>query len=239
MKIILILIIILITNCTIDKKENNNNPYLLPYLISTYKTNDCRINYSDSNVLFAGNEYYPKFINMKPNENTILGDSTMDISGKVNGFISNKTNNFSVSGNTLCDILEQLNTLNPKLNNVIISTIGGNDILRSVNKEVIYQTTNELLKVVKSFQSYNSKIVTVGVHPTRIDFANRNRIEINKRTKELTESINGCYIDIDDLFTIESDGKASQFNMLDSIHYNSNISLGMKNKVSNICKINI
>jgi DNA-directed RNA polymerase alpha subunit len=48
-----------------------------------------------------------------------------------------------------------------------------------------------------------------------------------------------CNILPDELFTIENDGRASMDNMIDSIHYNKDISFGIKRLIKEKCGVEL
>lgn len=244
MKSILILLILLTLYCNTDerKKKEEENLKLLGLVIATnmnYQSQSCRSYYGESNYLFPHSQYYPTFSAKKTGfTNSIIGDSTMDISSSYTGWLSSTSVSYAVSGNTMCDMLEQFNTLNPSVNNAIIATNGGNDLLRKVPIDRIDLTGKELINTINTKKI--GKLAVIGIHPTRVDYANNNRNDLNNRIKTYTESIGGCYVGgLDDLIPLDSEGRASQSYMLDSIHYNESVSNGVKSKLNSICGISL
>lgn len=62
----------------------------------------------------------------------------------------------------------------------------------------------------------------------------------DRKKKEIVESMSGCYVGgLDDLIPLDSEGRANQSYMLDSIHYNQSVSNGVKAKVLSVCGISL
>lgn len=242
MKILLSILLVFILFCTNNNKDAEKNRTLIGLILASqmnYVSQDCRAYYGEANFLFPNPEYYTNFLAKKSGyTNAVIGDSTMDISTRYSGWLSSNSVSYAVSGNTMCDMLEQFRTLNPTLGNVVIASNGGNDLLRKVNIDRIEATGKELISAISSVKS--GKLVVVGVHPTRVDYANQNRADLNSRIQKITESYSGCYVGgLDDLIPLDSENRANQSYMLDSIHYNESVSNGVKNKIQSICGISL
>ena len=239
-----LLLLVLLVGCNTDdrKKKEEEKLKLLGLVIATnmqYQSQSCRAYYGEANFLFPHSQYYPSFVAKKTGyTNAIIGDSTMDISSSYSGWLSSGSVSYAVSGNTMCDMLEQFRTLNPSVNNVLIATNGGNDLLRKVAIDRIESTGKELINTVNSVKT--GKLAVIGIHPTRVDYANQNRNDLNNRIKTYTESVGGCYVGgLDDLIPLDSQGRADQSYMLDSIHYNESVSNNVKSKILNICGVSL
>ncbi len=161
----------------------------------------------------------------------------MDISSRYSGFLSSNSVSLAVSGNTLCDMAEQYEDILPLTDSFFISTGGGNDLLKKISLDRIENSANRLFSILK--KKAGGKGAVAGIHPTRIDDANRDRVELNRRIQKLAESYSICFISAENLIRLDPDGKASQEDMLDSIHYNENISLAVKSRLSSVCGLTL
>ncbi|NCN11244.1 MAG: hypothetical protein GW938_15510 [Leptospira sp.] len=198
---------------------------------SVYEQADCQLFYTLNPVYVSGG-YAERFISDRNQYlNIIVGDSTIDISHKFEGYFNpNLTQINAVSGDTLCDyrsrIGKSINTSNPSI--IITSTIGGNDLLRSIPNE----------RIVETFRDYNSNLQTrfpstkriyIEVHPTFVDKANLNRKIISAQMRALSQD--ACWVDPDPCFS----SPLLQSEMLDSIHYAKAPALCIKNLVKTNC----
>ncbi|MCB1176974.1 MAG: SGNH/GDSL hydrolase family protein [Leptospiraceae bacterium] len=246
-RILLNLIILFnLLNCSSEKKEDpiiNKQNILLAGLVYYNSQNqnynsECGSGYGKENSLFYKSGYYDTFVNYKTGTtNLVIGDSTMDISTRYDGYLSSVSKSIAVGGNTLCDMYIQFKKIDPTVNNTVISTGGGNDLLQDIAFDRIEAVGRMLLERVNSVRT--GKMAVIGIHPTRVDSANANKGEVNKRIKAITESLSGCFYDPAELFTLDSSGRASESDMLDSIHYNSTISFNIKDKIQIVCSISL
>ena len=233
MKIFTVLFLIILSFCSV--KKNSHKKEILIFSFLGWQSQQCRNYYGTSNTLFFSDEYLNKYTLQTPLNLSIIGDSTMDISSRYSGWMSSSTVSFAVSGNTLCDMYEQNINLNKTYKNVLIASNGGNDILRKIPNDIIIQTFKQLSENIRKTGS----LTVIGIHPVRVDYANKQREYINSQIKIIVENIKGCYIDPSSLFTLDSDGRTVQEQMLDSIHYNQTKSFEIKNLVKNNCNIQI
>ena len=230
-KLILCLVFLtLFSSCSHGGNTQNTekrNKTLLAFLVYTqynYKPATCR-NYSgEANALFFDSQYSGKFTSDLTQYKTIvIGDSTMDISTRQNGYLSSTSESVAVSGNTLCDMTEQytlsIKTLSPDY--IMVASGGGNDLLRKIPNSNIVTTGQQLVdSLIKSYPNLK-KLVWVGVHPTRVDYAQSNRGIVNSQMRDYVNSKGGCYVNPDTSFTIDAQGYPATSEMIDSIHYNS------------------
>ncbi|MCC5816438.1 MAG: hypothetical protein JJT78_16935 [Leptospira sp.] len=199
------------------------------------------------------NNRYEGFLSDKKEyKNLILGDSTMDISGRYPEFLKpNLTQNLAVGGNNLCDINRQMfaiNTTNPE--NILLSTSGGIDILQDLSLENRIRSMELLMEKIKD-RFTDANISVVAVHPTQIDLVNNQRSVHNQAMREVAESswesFQLCWIDPLPLFgegDLNSTDSAPNENMIqfpngeiDPVHYNRDISFALKTKLEENCNL--
>lgn len=239
----LLFFILCLVCCTAEKPKNrlSRNAVIALSAVSALNSYnaDCR-NYSGkTNPLYPLPDYRPRFLQYRTAsyKNLVLGDSTMDISSRYAGFLSTDSVSIAVSGNTLCDMAEQYEDILPLTESFFISTAGGNDLLKKISMERIENSANRLFSFLK--KRTKGKGAVAGIHPTRIDDANRDRAELNRRIQRLAESYSFCFMSAENLIRLDADGKASEADMLDSIHYNENISFAVKSRLSSVCGISL
>lgn len=240
-RISLFFIILHFISCTAEKPKLSRNTVLALGAVSALNSynSDCR-NYSGkTNPLYTLPDYRQKFLQYRTAsyKNLVIGDSTMDISSRYSGFLSSNSVSLAVSGNTLCDMAEQYEDILPLTDSFFISTGGGNDLLKKISLDRIENSANRLFSILK--KKAGGKGAVAGIHPTRIDDANRDRVELNRRIQKLAESYSICFISAENLIRLDPDGKASQEDMLDSIHYNENISFAVKSRLSSVCGLTL
>lgn len=200
----------------------------------------CRKDSGLPNILYPTADYYVKFkADLKQYKYIIRGNSTMDISCAYPGFYDTSTTQcVAVSGNKLCDILEQtpaINTIIPDA--MILSAIGGNDLLAHFPNSYIKRTVKDLIDDTRS-KWPNTKIVLVGTHPTLMDYANANKGEINNYAKNYLATMpNTCHIDPLPIFGKLEGEAADQTQMIDGIHYNEAMSFLIKDEILNKCGV--
>jgi hypothetical protein len=152
----------------------------------------------------------------------------MDISGNVTGFILGNTQNRAVSGNTLCDMYEQSSSLSFTPKTIVIASLGGNDLLRHINNDNIITTGKDLVTDLR--RRYPSVfLIGIGVHPTKVDYANQNRSSINTALQPLLN----CYVDPDPSFT------SGDSDYTDSIHYSAQVSLRIREAIATNCGVQL
>ena len=161
----------------------------------------------------------------------------MDFSTRLEGYLSTTSKSFAVSGNTLCDMKEQLSSVQtPNPSWVIVATLGGNDILRRYATSNVIHSGNKLIEDIKT-KYPSASIAGIAVHPTRVNYANQNRTAVHTALQPLLD----CYIEPDSLFTYDTDGLPKEENFFadDPIHYNSTIAFKIKDALQTTCGINL
>ncbi len=201
-------------------------------------SNSCRDYSGKANKLYYTDYYEGKFkSDTTKYTNIIIGDSSMDYSARLSGYLSLSSQSVAVAGNTLCDMQEQLPVINSTSPTwIVIGTLGGNDVLKKIDNTNIIKTGKSLYSNIRAkFPSI--KLAGIGIHPTRVDYANSNRTIVNDALKLDLD----CYINPDEFFTIETDGKASTGDLLenDEIHYNTTVAFKIKSKMASQCNINL
>jgi hypothetical protein len=214
-----LLLSLILNHCSSIKKKTK------PFFNAPYQFESCSDFYSPRNYNYPTTKYAGTFLfDTKQYKTIIIGDSTMDFIRKIEDYHSESTQNVAVAGNTLCDMIEQLpsiNTYYPEA--IVISTGGGNDAIRKISNKMIVQTGKELIKHLRK-KFPKTKIVLAGIHPTSLDYVNSNRKEINQ---ELKTSVD-CYVDPDPIFNIDKNGFPERGALIDEIHYSIEKSLSIK-----------
>lgn len=241
MKNILLILILVssLVSCINEPKEKHptKKDYLILWSVlnSPKPVDNCISDYSQLNPLF--NTYLQNdFINYSTScQNIIIGDSTMDLSRQTTFYDKSKTNNYSVSGNTACDYLYQMEYINCTPQNVLIATADGNGILRNVSSQA---SINTLKKVIdRSKVKWNpNKIIVIGVHPVLVTVANRNKNYVNNEIAKLTDI---CYINPLPIWGVGENDLPRTDYMLDSIHYKQPIYDLYKAQILSQCGVSL
>ena len=203
---------------------------------------ECRAYSGSANPLYPTSAYFTKFFTDQTDyEVVIRGDSTMDISSQYDWFLSPASQSVAVSGNTLCDMIEQvpaIKTVNPSA--VIISTAGGNDLMHGIDLDLVIQSGKLLIDQTRSKFPF-SKIVMVGIHPTFVTFGNENKAYTNSAIRDylLNTYPDTCWIDPLPIFGKAEGEPPDASQMLDSIHYNETISGLVKDSILSLCGVQI
>lgn len=207
-----------------------------------------------SSVNRAFERRYKQFLNDKGQyQNLILGDSTMDISGRYVGFFNPSiTQNLAVGGNSLCDIIRQFSVIqsqNPQ--NILVSTVGGIDLLQGIPLEKRGRSLELLIEKIQN-RFPNANISMVAVHPTQIPSVNQERGIHNNFLKNKAFALLGgppkiCWLDPLPLFgdgTLSPSDPAPDQNMIvlpdgtiDPVHYNKDMSFAIKEKLELDCNL--
>lgn len=222
-----LLIFLLILNCSKPKEHHPTDKDVTIALVALL---GCK--YSGSNPLFA-NSYYDRYsVDYKQYKYLVLGDSTEDIAcNTFQGYKGDNTGCFPVSGNKLPDMESQLcvlNTLNPEA--IVVGTMGGNDLLGQIPDDEIVRRGKSLVDSVDhKFPSSNK--IFIKVHLTRVDYANQHRGKTNSDISAYATLKGWKVVDPDSCLQVDSNGRASQANLLDAIHPNSSTSFCIKNKI--------
>lgn len=213
-----------------------------------YQDSACTSYSQPLNALYLQPQYYPTFHADQTQYTNILGiDSTMAISSTYTGFYNASiTQNWAISGQTLCDALIELpsiNTINPQV--FIVSTNAGNDLLRTNPIITISQIQETQILFVQAIHKKfpNTKLVVTGIHPTRVAYANANRAQVNLNMQNALAaeypSSYYCFYDPEPLFGVGPGQQANTGDMLpsDVVHYNQAMSFQIKNALQTNCGI--
>ena len=195
------------------------------------------------NAIYGTAGYWPvyNFVTTQY-QNIIIGDSTMDISRNVAGWLdSTITYAYPVSGNRFCDMIHQWvpQSRQKNVQVVIIATAGGNDLLQNENLTEIINNGKILINKARA-QWPNAKIVMIAIHPTQMANANVNKPTTNNALKAYLNGMsNTCFYDPWPLFTgVTNDTMAAQSSdMIDSIHYNAAMAMKIKTALNTNCGI--
>lgn len=168
----------------------------------------------------------------------IIGDSTMDYSDNYDGFLTARVQSVAIGGNTFCDMLVQLpaiNTVSPQ--HIVISSAGGNDILRGISRSNMYSAASLLLDELRN-RFPDAQITVVDVHPTLLSSLNSEKEITNPAIKSDVEGrSNTCWIETAPIFGVTGSDPAPSGLMLDSIHYNSTVSFQIKDALISDCAV--
>lgn len=209
--------------------------------ISAKDSKHCRSYTSPAygNILWYSDTYKYKIeADFTQYKGIIMGDSTMDIASRYVGYINPSVNqSVAVSGNTLCDVIEQGNavrTVNPEF--VIVGSLGGNDLLQGVPGKLIVQTAKEMVDLF-GIRFPATRKVGILIHPSNNIIGNEYKSYVNDRVKQYSEDRGWCIIDPADLMTLGIDGKPRPDQMIDNIHYSYSVTLSIKAEIANKCGI--
>jgi hypothetical protein len=241
--VVLLIISVTFNSCTDNNRKKSEKQlkdlFSMLLVIEIYnriQVKPCREYYGQPNSLLLFPEYYNKFLNSNKYATLVMGDSTMDISTRYNGYLSVDSYSIAIGGNTACDVLEQLSLVSMTADNIVYSTNDGNGGLRGVDIDIIRRTNNEVITAIKQ-KLKPSKIVVVLLHPTMLRNFDSKRKLVNKNFVDDNPDV--CSILPDQLFTLDSNGLPSSGDMIDSIHYSEKISFGIKQLIKDQCSINL
>ncbi len=202
-----------------ESKETDRNLLLLGILYNQqyqiYEPANCQLSYQLNSSYVPGG-FAERFLSdFKQYENSLLGDSTATIYSTFEGFLdTTNTQNNAVPGDMLCDYRSRFKKsirIAPK--HIVISTVGGNDLLSKRTNSTIIETFDDLHKSLRSWFP-NTKLSYVEVHKTFVEYANLNRKIISSAMR--TRSQDACWVDPDVCFS----NPLSESEMLDAIHPN-------------------
>ena len=254
-----LLIPIFLSFCQHHESQNDKNKKMIKQLVELYVINMIIFNtpqYEDSACVSYSQPLNPAYIfywpalhaNTTQYSHLIVGDSTMAISTIYAGYMGTGTGTVAIAGNTLCDMITQMPAINatsPSL--IIVSTAGGNDLLRQniSNANIINTGTLLIKRLHQKFPS--AKLVVIGVHPTLVSYANANKATTNNGIQAaLTAEYGsqGCFVNPLVLFGVAEGAAANQTDMIqradgsyDTVHYNQAMSFSIKNKVQTDCSV--
>lgn len=222
-----LLCILILISCSVPKEKSPSKTD-----IGIALTFILRCKYSGSNPLFA-NVYYDRYsVDYTQYKQLVLGNSVNDIAcNSFTGYKGEGTGCFPVSGNKLPDMEAQLcvlNTINPDI--IVVESMGGNDLLSQIPDHEVISRGKSLVDSINRKYPSSTKIF-VRVHPTRVDYANEHRTKTNSGISDYAVSVGWKVLDPDSCFQVDSDGRASQSNLLDAIHPNSEAMFCIKNKI--------
>lgn len=200
-----------------------------------YDSAECQLFYP-LNPIYVSAGYAQRFMNDgKQYENVVLGNSTMDISRSFPGFHDpNRTQINAVGGDTLCDFRSRfpysIRTQSPE--NIVVSTAGGNDILRNIPLPRIVSTFEDFHSNLRS-RFPSSKLSYIEVHPTFVDSANKVRKNLSSQLREISSG--SCWVNPDPCFS----DPLKDSEMLDAIHYNQSSAFCIRNLLKNQCEVEL
>lgn len=233
-------ILFLLANCETrnDHNEKKRNFLITLFVLNQpgiYDSVECQKHYTLNPVYVAGGYAQRLQFDTKQYTNVALTDSTWDISRSFSGFFDQeKTQINSVSGDTLCDFNSRfrrsINTSSPQ--NLIVSTIGGNDFLRGFDDSIIIDTFLDFNSRLASHFP-NSKKVFVQVHRTKLSHVNERVERVTPKLKERSPSV--CWVDPNDCFS--NPVLDSEFLPNDSIHYAKDPAFCIKAKIKAECGV--
>jgi len=230
-------------------KKRRERMLLAAWLITqpVYTPANCITYMQPLNPFYGLPDYYLRWKSDPTQYDVIIrGNSTMDISCRYDGFLSATTQCVAIGGNTLCDMTTQrasINTIDPSA--VIISSGGGNDVIRLVSGEYgitetnVYDNGVELVNQTRA-EFQNAKIVWLTIHPTKNAALNAATTSINANLSAYVNSLsNTCVVDMYALFGKSPGEAADNSQMLDDIHYTQAMSFIVKDAVYNQCGVSI
>jgi hypothetical protein len=191
---------------------------------------DCKSQYKSMNSLYS-TYAATEFVNYPVNcENIIIGDSTMDLARSTSNFYDKtKTLNYSISGNTACDYLYQMEAIKCYPKNVLIATGDGNGVLRKISNQVSIDTMKKVVTRVK--EKWNANTIIIGIHPVLLTNENIAKNPVNAGVSQLVP----CYINPLPIFGVTENEPPDSTLMLDQIHYAQSIYPKYKTQILNQC----
>lgn len=211
---------------------------LVGWQILDYSVN-C-FNASDNPAYTAGPQFFGTFNSeFRQFQNIVIGDSTMAFSDAFPGFIDHsRTYNYAVPGNTLCDMVRQWPAIHqngPSF--ILVSTAGGNDLLRSVGDSDVIRNGTALADKIRakwpgSFQCW------IGVHPTLVAYANAHKAATNAAIKAHVLSLGfSAWVDPLPVFGVAEGSPANPTSLLpgDAVHYNATTAGNLKSAAQASC----
>ncbi|TGK15247.1 SGNH/GDSL hydrolase family protein [Leptospira fluminis] len=228
-----------------DTVDNPIRNAAIMYLIAdqiALTPDECTKTYITTNLVWPLPANYGRISSETRNFQTIIGiDSTIDIASQYPNFLNPETTfSVAVGGNTACDAITQFNSIKtPNPQNFVISSADGNGLLHGIRADDSVKTTIRLVSKIRS-RWPNVKVAVVGVHPTRLQGINSVKDYTNSQIATYLKSLtHTCYYDPMPLFGVGPGESAPASLMLDSIHYNGNISFQIKEKLRENCEISI
>lgn len=168
----------------------------------------------------------------------IIGDSTMDYSDNYAGFLTPGVQSVAIGGNTLCDMITQLPAINTESPaHVVVSSAGGNEILRGVSRPNMYDSASLLMEALRN-RFPDAQITVVDVHPTLLSSVNSEKEITNPEIQnDVLARPNTCWIETAPIFGVTGSDPAPAGMMLDNIHYDSTVSFQIKDALINDCGV--
>ncbi|MCR9142739.1 MAG: SGNH/GDSL hydrolase family protein [bacterium] len=170
----------------------------------------------------------------------VLGDSTMDISTRYAGYLSADSRNRAISGNSICDVHQQLPAVQFfGLSEIFISTADGNGVLQGVSTATSIRAGEALIDRLRERWPL-ARITVVGIHPTLIAQANANKGAVNAGIKAYVDADgNACYLDPLPIFGVAEGAAASPAQMLDDVHYSFAMSWAIRQAAFDQCAVQL
>ncbi|MCW7459564.1 hypothetical protein ND856_14075 [Leptospira bandrabouensis] len=223
--------------CSPSSNRDKENNLLLLGLIhlensNVYEFATCQTSYQLNPVYVTGG-FAEKFItDFKSYETVFFGDSTAAFYSEFPNFLNPATTQINATpGDTLCDYRSRFKkSIRSTPKNIVISTVGGNDLLKEVPNSLIVETFADFHFSLKSYFPF-SKISYIEVHPSFIDHVNKERKSITSQMR--VHSPDACWVNPDSCFS----NPLLTSEMLDSIHPNQGPAFCIKNLILNQCGV--
>lgn len=240
--IAILMILAVLIGCR-EKKEDELSYWLALAAAGGIGWNDseCREWSGARNGVYNAGGYEYRFAtDMFDRDAVVIGNSTMDLTNRYvrddGPWVSAGTRNVAVSGNTLCDMTEQSSSW-PKseIEFVLISTAGGNDVLRGIPVDRVVDNGRLLLERVRAVYPA-AFICLTDIHPTRVSSANAVKDEVNERIANYLDG-NGARVNVLGVFG-KSEGEPSDPSQMyphDGIHYNEVTAWRIRELIKDVC----
>lgn len=197
---------------------------------------------SGVNPLYLTPPYFPAFVlDYHPYSTVIIGDSTAAANAMVPGWMNREqTQSVAVPGNRLCHyiITFRKSIRTPVPQTVIVSTLGGNDLLVGLSPARILTLASRLRSLLRE-RFPEAHLIGVGIHPSLDRRANKLRTALNDGLRRIWENDeHGCFVDPESVFGVGPGAPARPDQMLpgDKIHYNEKMTLALHQRIVQKCR---
>ena len=234
----------LVLGCSIlqpEKKDDDAARWIAAWLMMQtpgWEWNECRTWSGERNFIYNAGYQAAYATDFNFYLAWIRGNSTMDLTRQYPGWSASSTANRSVSGNTLCDMIEQVvSTPLGAVEFILIATTGGNDILRGIPNDRVIDSGGIIIRQTRALHP-SALIGAISVHPTLVASANANKGAVNSGIKaHLDADGNGCWIDTLPVFG-KSEGEPADVSQMypnDRIHYNESMAWAIREAINTAC----
>lgn len=219
-----------------SNREKENNLFLLGLIhlenSNVYEFASCQTSYQLNPVYISGGFAERFLTDFKTYKNVFFGDSTAAFYSEFPNFLDpSTTQNNATPGDTICDYRSRFKkSIRSRPENIVISTAGGNDLLKKVPNSLIIETFKDFHRSLKLHFPF-SKITYIEVHPSFVDYANSERKSIASQMR--IHSQDACWITPDSCFS----DPLLPSELLDTIHPNKGPAFCIKNLVLNHCGV--